>query len=119
MIQRSIALLIANSIAFLGAAYLIPNFSLDLNNVPAFIALIAVFSAIQLILRPIIKMVLSPLIIITFGLFNLVITGGILYLVDKYSQNITINGLTALLYTTLIVTIVNIVFNTGSRLFKR
>jgi len=119
MIQRIISLLIANALAFIATGYFITDFYINLNDIPAFIALIAVFSAIQLLLRPLIKMVLSPIIIITFGLFNLAITGGILYIVDKYSENININGLDSLIYATLIITIVNVLFNTGGRLFRR
>ena len=48
---------------------------------------------------------------ITLGLFNLVINGGLLYIVDKYSQNLTINGLPALIYGTLIITIVNVIIH--------
>ena len=118
MLSRLIGLLIANAVAFLGSAYIIPNFDINLNNITAFVALIVIFSAIQLILRPFIKLILTPLIIITLGLFNLVITGGILYVVDKYSENISINGLMPLIYGTLIITAVNMLFGTGRNLFK-
>jgi uncharacterized membrane protein YvlD (DUF360 family) len=52
---------------------------------------------------------LGPIIILTLGLFNLVINAGLLYIVDKYSQNLTITGLPALAYGTIIITIVNVI----------
>ena len=110
---------IANTIAFLGAAYLVPNFDINLNNLGAFVALVIIFSVIQLLLRPFIKLVLSPLILVTLGLFNLVITGGILFIVDKYSENISINGLMPLIYGTLIITAVNMLLGTGRRMFRK
>ena len=119
MLGILIGFLVANTIAFLGAAYLIPNFDINLDNLTAFGALIIIFSAIQLLLRPLIKLILSPLILVTLGLFNLVITGGILFIVDKYSENISINGLMPLIYGTLIITAVNMLLGTGRRMFRR
>ena len=109
MIRNVITALVANAIGLLGAAYFVAGFNVDATDLVAFGALVAVFTAVTLIIRPIIKLVLSPLIVLTLGLFNLVITGGLLMIVDNYSEYLTINGLPALLYGTLIITIINII----------
>lgn len=111
MIRRVITALIANTAGLLGAAYFVAGFDIDTTDLVAFVALIGIFTVITLVIRPIIKFVLSPIIVLTFGLFNLVITGGLLMIVDNYSAHITINGLPALLYGTLIITIINVILH--------
>jgi putative membrane protein len=118
MISRVIRTFIANAVAFLAAGYFLPGFHVVvMGNIPAFLALIAVFTLINLIIYPIIRLILTPIVLLTLGLFTLVIHAGILYIIDIYSVNITIDGLTTLLYATIIITVVNIVFHTGSKLF--
>lgn len=115
MIRHVITALIANAVAFLTAAYVVDGFTVGSKTLPlndnliAFAALIGVFTVITLVIRPIIKFVLSPIIVLTFGLANIAINAGILYIVDNYSAHITINGLPALLYGTLIITIINVI----------
>lgn len=122
MIRRIITALLANAAGLIAAAYFVAGFNIDLTSQEKFIAfaaLVGVFTFVTLIVRPLIKLVLTPLIILTFGLFNLVITGGLLFIVDKYSQNITISGLPALVYGTLILTAVNVIFRIGERTSKK
>ena len=109
MIRHVITALIANTVAFLAAAYFVANFNIDTTDLIAFAALIGVFTLITLVIRPIIKFVLSPIIVLTFGLANIAINAGLLLIVDNYSQYLTISGLPALLYGTLIITIINVV----------
>ena len=115
MIKKIILGLLGNAAGLLAAAYLVKDFDVNISNWVAFASLIVVFTFVTLIIRPIIKLVLTPVIILTFGLFNLVITDGLLYIVDKYSQNLTISGLPALIYGTLLITIINIIFRLGER----
>ncbi len=112
MFRRIIITFIANAIAFLVAAYFIPEFHIT-GTVLQFVIVIGILTVINLIIRPIIRLVLSPLILITFGLFNLVINGFIIYIIDIYFENITIDGLVTLLYATIIVTVVNIILGAG------
>jgi putative membrane protein len=109
MIRSVITAFIANALGLFGAGYFVANFNIDTTDLVAFAALVGVFTLITLIIRPIIKFVLSPIIVLTLGLFNLVINGGLLMIVDNYSTHITIDGLPALLYGTLIITIINVV----------
>ncbi len=122
MIRRIIVALIANAGGLLAAAYVIDGFNLDLNGndkLIAFAALVGVFTFVTVIVRPIIKLVLTPIILLTFGLFNLVITGGLLYIVDKYAQNLTITGLPALIYGTIVITVINVIFHVGEHVTRK
>lgn len=67
------------------------------------------FSLLNACLRPLIKLIFAPFIIVTFGLFSLIINAGILYLLDIISVNININGLTPLWQAALIVTAFNVI----------
>ncbi len=86
----------ANISALLLADYFNPNF-LVLSDVPHIVPLALYLSILNLIFRPALKLLFSPLIGITLGAFNVVISAGILYFLDIYSNSLTINGLWALL----------------------
>lgn len=59
-------------------------------------------------LRPILRFVSAPLIWLTLGLFNLVIQGIILWLADKILTQVTIADYWALLWTSILLSIVNL-----------
>jgi putative membrane protein len=110
MIKTIIFTIVGNALALLAAAYFVSGFTIsNVGNIQAFGGLILVFTAVNLILKPLIRFFLGPLIILTLGLFNLVITAGLLYIIDIYSQNLTITGLSALFASTIKITIVNVI----------
>ncbi len=111
MLANIIWSLIGNALALVASGYLVAGFNLDLSNLQAAAALVAVFTGLNVIIKPVLRFFLGPLIILTLGLFNIIITGGFLYVVDIYSQNLNISGLPALIYGTLIITAVNIIIH--------
>ncbi|MDO8601719.1 MAG: phage holin family protein [bacterium] len=117
MLRRLIITFIANAIALLAAGYFLPGFNIA-GSVLDFALVIAILTLINLIVRPIIRLVLSPLILLTLGLFNIVINGFILYIIDIYFDTISIDGLVTLLYATIILTILNTLLG-ANRLFKK
>jgi uncharacterized membrane protein YvlD (DUF360 family) len=109
MITHLFAAIIGNALALIAAAYVVHGFDLNLGTGwQAFAGLVGVLTVISLIIKPLLRLFLGPIIIITFGLFNVIINGGLLYIVDKYSENLTITGLPALIYGTVIITIVGV-----------
>lgn len=118
MFASAIYHFIVNAIALLVAAYFLPGFTLT-GSIPAFLILTAVFTLIHLIISPIIKFVLSPIIFLTLGLGTIIINAAILYFIDIYSSNIKIDGFLPLLYATLIITGVNFILGAGRRFAKR
>ena len=70
-----------------------------------------VLTIIQFIVRPILKLFFGPLILLSFGLFIIVINALTLYFLDLLSPELTIQGYWPLLVTTLIVSLVNLVLN--------
>jgi putative membrane protein len=116
LLAKLLGALIANAVAILIAGASIPGvtFSRDLKE---FTTVIILLTLANLIVRPIAKIILSPLILITLGFFTIIINAGILYLVDFYANEITISGLTALLLTTFLVSFVNIIFRFFTKKF--
>ena len=84
MITSLIASLIGNAAGLLLASYYIPDFRLDMDLTA--IAAIAVLLMLgNAIARPILKFVFSFVVIITLGLFTIVINAAILASIDFFS----------------------------------
>ena len=109
-----------NAIALLLTSYFEKDF-IVLSDVPHLIPLTLALALANLIVRPALKLLFSPVIGLTLGMFNIVISAGILYAIDIYSDSLTINGLWALVIGAhvlgLIVTLIDyssaIVYGTG------
>ena len=111
-VARLILALVTNLAAVMVAAYFIPEAEFQLvANAQGLLPLVATLTVINLLLRPILKMILSPLIFITLGLFTLIINTAILYFIDISSASLTINGLLPLIKATAIISFANLVIN--------
>jgi putative membrane protein len=74
------------------------------------LALIAViFTALNLILKPIIKLILLPVAWLTFGLSSLAINMGMLFMLDILREDVIINGLVPLVLGTLFISVINLI----------
>ncbi len=109
----------SNLIALILAGNFIANFAVtsDFRNL---LLAAATFTLINWLIRPLLKMILSPIIFLTLGLFTLVINAGMLYLLDILSVNVNISGTEPLIYGTLLITGVNILLHFSAKLlFKK
>lgn len=68
---------------------------------------------------PVVKFVFGPLILLTLGLFTIVLNALGLYLLDIFIQPLTISGYVSLLLATLLISIINIVAHFVSRILTR
>jgi len=68
-----------------------------------------VIGILNLIVKPILKIISAPLIIISLGLFLIVINAIMLWLAAQLTSFIIIENLVALLWATIIVAVVNFV----------
>lgn len=113
----------ANLSAIMLTAYFDKNFIIA-SDVPSLVKIAAALAILNLTVRPVLKLLFSPLIGITLGAFNIVISAAILYSIDIYSDSLTINGLWALLIGAhlvgLIITIIDyssaVVYGSGELL---
>jgi putative membrane protein len=105
-LSKLIFLVGANTLGLYLAGHFIPGVSLS-QNIGALIALAIVLTLLNLILRPVLKILLIPLVLITFGLFNIVISAVILGLLDYISGTIMISGTIPLLLAAVLIGIIN------------
>ncbi len=114
LIGRTIFHIFSNGVAILVTNYFVPGFfSGDIKS----LGLAAVIlTAINLFLKPVLKLLSGPLILLTFGLFTLVINAISIYILDILSQAITIQGLEELIIATLIISFVNFLVGSSAKL---
>lgn len=68
-----------------------------------------VLGILNLIVKPVLKIISTPLIIISLGLFLIVINAIILWLTAQLTHYIVIESLVALLWATIIIAVVNFI----------
>src|SRR3989344_9276665 len=100
----------ANLTAVLLTAYFARGFHIS-ADVADILTIVTVITIVNLTIRPLVKIALSPLIFITFGLFTILINAGMLYMIDIYSDSLTITGTWYLIESSHIISIVNLVIN--------
>ena len=107
-LQKFALLFLANAIALYLATSLIEGVSIPLR-LEGFAIVVATLTLIYLFVRPLIKIALTPIIILTLGFGIVLVNALTLYLLDLILPSVAIDGLLALITTTIIVSIVNLV----------
>lgn len=100
--------IIGNCAALYAATLVVPGFVVQ-GGIKEYVLAGTVLGLLNLVIKPILKAISFPLIILTLGLFTLVINGGLVWLVDYLFDFITIHSMWALLWSTLLITFINIV----------
>lgn len=104
--MKLVLLVAANILALYLASYYIEGVTLKggLWNV----ALVGfAFSIVNFVVKPIVKLVLSPFILLTFGLLIIVINMAMLWVTDLLFPQLAISGMSALFLATLLIGAVN------------
>lgn len=114
-IKRLIIMLAVNTVALYVATIFITGVDIPLAR-EQFAIVIGVLTLINLFLRPVIRLVLTPIIILTFGLGSILVNAVTLYVLDFLLPAVTIEGFIALLLTALIVSISGLVINLSARI---
>lgn len=114
---RAGIMLLANAFALWLADRLVPGFVLN-ANFWTLLLIALILGALNFFLKPILTLVLGPLILLTLGLGVLVVNAIIIYLLSAIAANIDflngsiiIQSVPALLLATLIVSAVNFIFH--------
>lgn len=98
--------ILANAAAIWAASRLINGFVFQGDLKDLLIAGI-VLGIVNSFIRPVIKLLSLPLIILTLGLFTIVINIGMLYLVDSLLPTLHIRGFWAAFWGVIVISIVN------------
>ncbi|OGZ34403.1 MAG: hypothetical protein A2Y98_02040 [Candidatus Portnoybacteria bacterium RBG_19FT_COMBO_36_7] len=106
--MRFIIRILANALAiYLAASFkFLPGVTVS-GDWKIFLLCGLVLSLINAFVKPILKLISLPLLFITFGLFSLIINILTIWLLTKFISQLSITGLSAFIYTTIIVSIVN------------
>lgn len=115
LLLRIIFAVVANGLALVVADHFVDGFVLAASDLKTFIIVALILTALNFILKPLLKLLLGPLIILTLGLGALLVNAVILKVLDFLSPALSIQGLVALLFATIIVSVVNIVFHAVTR----
>ncbi len=111
------ALVIAGNALALWLAWLyVPGFVLNTSNWVQLALVALILALLNGLLKPILRLVFGPIIILTLGIGLLIVNGVILYLlpivvnnIDFLRGSIIIQDIPALVYATLILTAVNFI----------
>lgn len=106
--------ILGNSLALYVAYYFIPGFVVD-GSWKEYLLAGAFLGLLNLVVKPVLKAISMPLIILTLGLFTLVINGLLLWTVDYIFDFVSIKDTATLLYAVVIITIVNLFVSASAR----
>ncbi len=107
--MRFIIQILTNGLAIFLAAYLIPGFIFEGDILTLAIAGL-ILGLINTFIRPILRLISTPLIILSLGLFSLAINMALLWLLEYFVPELTITGFLTYFWGSLIVSMVNMVF---------
>jgi putative membrane protein len=105
-LARVIVQIFANSAAILVAHWLVPGFVFR-GDWQDLVFAGAVLGIINSLVRPIVKLLTFPVIILTLGLFTIIINIAMLYLAANFIPSLIINGFWAGFWAVIIISIVN------------
>lgn len=115
--MRFVYQILINAIAIKAAVYfkLIPGFEFTGDTV-SLLWVSFLLTIVNYFLKPILKLLFGPLILITLGLFTIVINMIILYIVDRYTPDLVISSIQALFWTSMLFGFANFIY---SLIFKK
>jgi putative membrane protein len=110
MIKKLIINIVSSVIGLFLAIHFIPGVSFD-GPFWAILLFGSIMGLVNSFIRPVLKILTLPLNIITLGLFGLVLNLFLVWLVIDVISTISLNGLTPLIFTTLIMWVINLVIS--------
>jgi len=111
---KIILLIVSNAIALYVASKLIPGFIIETSYV-GLLKVGAILGIINTFIRPILKLLSFPLIMLSFGIFSLIINIALLYITSNFFSFFTISSLLAGVLGLIVISIVNSII---TNLFK-
>lgn len=113
-LSKLILIVAANAAAILAATKYIEGISFE-GSLKELIIAAAILTALNFLLKPILKMILGPIIVLTLGLGLILVNALIIYIFDIFSKNLTIEGIPALFYATILISGVNFVVHLATK----
>ncbi len=108
---RFIIRILGNAVALYVAFYIVPGFVVA-GSIEHYLLAGLILAILNTLVRPVLKIIAFPIILLTLGLFTFVINVLMLWALDYLLAFVSIEGLIALFWATIIVGIVNLFFST-------
>ena len=100
--------ILGNGLALYAAFLFVPGFSFT-GGIKEYAIAGVVLGLLNMAVKPVLKLISMPFIILTLGLFTIVINALLLWLVDYIFDFVTILDIYALVWATIVVGIVNVI----------
>lgn len=113
-LAKIILIIAANAAAIWAAKEYIPGISFEGALQELAIAAV-ILMLLNSILKPILQLILGPIIVLTLGLGLILVNALVIYILDLLSQSLTIEGIPALIYATILISIVNFVVHLATK----
>ncbi len=118
--MKIIARWIISALALFAAAWLVPGISVDGGGWVAYAVMAVVLGLVNAVVRPVLKLLSCPLIILTLGLFLLVINALTLWLASYISVNLFhvgfhVDGFWPALLGSVIVSVITVILSSVIR----
>ncbi len=110
-LARIVVAVIVNGLGLFLANRFVPGFIVTTSNWQAFLTIAGALVLLNSFLKPLITLLLSPVIVITFGIGFVLVNAIILKLLDFISLDLTILTIPALLWSALLIGAVNFIFH--------
>ncbi|MDO8664739.1 MAG: phage holin family protein [Candidatus Liptonbacteria bacterium] len=114
LLAKLLVAVAVNAAALFAAAYIVPSFTLNVT-LQSIVFLAVILTLLNLLLKPLLKLILGPLIVLTLGFGLILVNMVILYILDIISPDLTIGGIVPLVYSSLIIGVVNFVFHFATK----
>ncbi len=103
-------------VALFAAAWIVPGIEVEGNAWVVFAAMAVILGLVNAVIRPILKLLTCPLILLTLGLFVLVINGVTLMLASWIAVNVfgvgfRVNGFLPAFFGALVVSVVSVLLS--------
>ena len=102
--------ILGNGLALYAASWFVAGFSFT-GGIKEYVIAGVVLGLLNMIIKPIVKFIAFPLIILTLGLFIIAINALLLWLVDYIFDFITISDMMSLVWATIIIAVVNMIIS--------
>lgn len=97
-----------NALALIASAHFVPGFFLS-GTFPEILFIGLTLTVLNVLLRPILKLILGPIILLTFGLGIIVVNALVLWMLDLLSKNLIIEGIPSLVTAGIVVGFLNFI----------
>ncbi len=99
------------TVAVLVAAHTVKGIHYDKSNWPSLLVATLVLGLLNAFLRPLLMLLSLPLLVVTLGLFTLVINALLLYLVGQIIQGFYVDSFSAAFWGGLVISVVSLLLN--------